>query len=489
MKKSVNFIHSENKILTSFDNTFFKKDDNVWVEVKNKNVFKGYSNPLNNEGDDGDYYIQYESVGNYLAYSENFNSSSWVNISNTLAKDNLQKFPNDSYATKMIPTSINGEHYISSSWNNDISNPNYWCISLYVMPSELKYFQLTLSDALETYGLKGEFSITLNSNRKYIVEKKLTEFGTLPYPDALEYDDTCFDILPISNGVYQIFVSAKFNYSSGVKSRFQLLKNINGEIVSVFSNVGTEGLFINGAQLSKSKIPPYNYIPSNGEQNVFPKFVKLWKKSNDRWSALEDYNNIWYGTDNPKDIIGENGDLYFIHPIITLGKNVRFGKNTLYKCWEENDIKYYTKESVPSIGDEVYIYYDDSLNVVGSVISYTVRTDAKSYIKANINNVQKTLYRNDEYDFRLLNEEGLVFWNKDAGTYSYIDNNNEIKNLIFKTVYNPNLFIDAISFSTNLFNQTYSTRYAQNIYATKEFGFNSGGHGNFWDYNSLRRFY
>ena len=57
-----------------------------------------------------------------------------------------------------------------------------------------------------------------------------------------------------------------------------------------------------------------------------------------------------------------------------------------------------------------------------------------------------------------------------------------------KSMYDFKQINNAITFSTNLFNQTYTARYTTN-FPKMEFGYNSGGHGNFWDYNRLRRYY
>lgn len=489
MKKAINFLHNENSILTSYDNVFFRKEDSIWKEVKDKNVFKGISNPLNNSGNNGDYYIQYEEVGNYIANSEDFTSSSWKNYNNILSVDTAQYFPK-SYATKMIPNSVTAEHFISTSWNTNLED-TYWCFSMFVMPSELKCFQLILSDQTNSYGAVAQFSITLNASKKYVIEKEGHAFPA-NHGDEIEFDDTCYDIVSVSSGIYQVYIAGKFKYNTSLKATFKLLKNINGVYETTFSNNGTtNGLFINGAQITKAKEPSPKYISSKGGKNIFAQYYRLWLKSNNVWNELEDYNNIWYGSDTPKDILGENGDLYFIHPIIELGRFPRFGKNTLYKCWENNSAEYFTEFDEPSVNDKVYIHIINDVEEVGHVLSYTKSTtDDPSTIVVKINNDDLTLYKNSEKDFRILYDEGLMFWNSDKGTYSYISENQEVKNIAFKRFYDPEKFVDAISFSTNLFNQTYSSRYEQNKYSTKNYpGFNTGGHGNFWDYNRLRRFY
>ena len=55
-------------------------------------------------------------------------------------------------------------------------------------------------------------------------------------------------------------------------------------------------------------------------------------------------------------------------------------------------------------------------------------------------------------------------------------------------MYNFDLINQAITYSVNLFNQTYTARQSQ-VPSQYQIGFNTGGHGNFWDYNRLRRFY
>ena len=67
MHNSIDIFHNEEKILSSFDNLFYRKSIGKWEEVKDTNVFKGIKNPesFSNTDDvylnskNNDYYIQY----------------------------------------------------------------------------------------------------------------------------------------------------------------------------------------------------------------------------------------------------------------------------------------------------------------------------------------------------------------------------------------------------------------------------------------------
>jgi hypothetical protein len=93
MQNSINFLHNENKILTTFDNIFYVKNDNTWERVKNINVHKGTSAPSESLGENGDYYIDYEETGNSLIFSEDFTGEGWFNLNNNFIKSGLI-FPN-----------------------------------------------------------------------------------------------------------------------------------------------------------------------------------------------------------------------------------------------------------------------------------------------------------------------------------------------------------------------------------------------------------
>lgn len=491
MKRAINFFHNENKILTSYDETFFKKTRDNWIEVNKKSVFKGLNDPENSLGNDGDYYIQYEEAGNYLLYSEDFSNIGWINTNNSLSKDFYIKFP-ETYSTKIIPSTEVGEHSISTSWTNPlITDMPSWCLSFYILPDEIKYFDLSLSNYDESFGVVAHYSITLNARRKYVIEKSIERFGEVP---ENEIEDETFDIEQNNDGTYRIYISAKFNTTSSIKGKLKLLRNINGEITDNFANINnTAGLFINAAQLNKGLKPMY-YVPSDGKKFVYMVYKRLWIKE-ESWEALPLFNSMWYGSEYPDNSIGEKNDIYFIEPILTIDCPVRFGKNTLFKTWRSSWSNngfsgnyYYTENLEPSVNDKVYTY-DEKPEEVGYITSYTKSsTTSPSTITVKINGSLYTLYRNPLEDKRFLTDEGLLFWNKDNGTYSYMTNN-EQRNLQFGvSFYDRNLFLDAISFSTNLFNQTYSSRRDCSL-GQKQFGFNTGGNYNSWGFNNLRKHY
>ena len=487
MQNSINFLHNENKILTTFDNMFYVKNNNTWERVKNINIHKGTDVPKESLGENGDYYIDYEETGNSLIYSEDFTGEGWFNSNNNFIKSGLI-FPN-SESSKIIPNLVESEHSISYMWLNEIyTKINDWCFSIYVKPNEMGNFQLIMSDSSESYGVKMTVSIVLNTRKKYVKTVTFEEFGNAPSGE-LVYDDNSYGLIDYGD-YYRAYISCKFLSTSTLKFKFKLLKNVSGELVDIFKNNNdTNGLFINSAQLSKSKLP-VEYVISNGFPFYYMKFNSIYKKENDIWNKLEDYNSVWYGNDEPKESLGINGDLYFHNPIIKVGEFVRFGKNTLFKCWKYGEIKYYTVNENPSIDDDVYSYENNVAKKVGKVLSFNQDFINKTNITVSIGNSILTLVKSSYDNTRFIKTPGVVFWNKDASTYGYIDNNGKIFNLSFngKSLYNKDLIIQALTYSTNLFMQTWDSHYTIQP-RQYQFGFNSGGHGNFLDYNRLRYYY
>lgn len=598
MHNSIDIFHNEEKISTSYDDIFYKKENNKWVEIKNKNVFKGIDNPDSSIGKNGDYYIQYEKIKNYINSSENFLGTNWINC-NCIISPDLIKFPYTE-CSKIIPNEIYSEHSLSYNFNNsELIEKPYWCFSLYVMPAEFNYFQMILSDEFNEVGVIATFSKVFDARKKIVINKKIESFGD---ETKIEYDNDCFNITLLKDGVYRVFVSAKFLENMNLQCKFRILKNDKGLLQEEYSNDNdTCGLFINGAQLSKNKFPD-EYVYSDESNSVYYKLKNIYEKENNIWNILPDYVKIYYSDDKPENNIGQNGDIYFVNPFITLSPRVRFGDNPTFRCWklenttpEENNILY-TSKVEPDVGDELYEYksnkmifsgktvydYDintNSIKVENSVENtitayidyslststtycwryndeycYTDRKDLTTgdFIYSDINKTNKistvitfnkddevvdlsnweyerknntlyvTRYRGNENDIILpymsgdpemtitfminfliykrynngdrkliiLNEEGIIFHNKDKGTYSYIGKDKKQYNILFngKSLYNFILINDAIAFSTNLFNQTYTAKYTTN-FPKIEFGYNSGGHGNFWDYNKLRRYY
>ena len=478
MLNSINLFHTERKIATAFDDTFYVKSGRKWNEIKNVDVYKGFDEPTNDFGSKGDYYIQYHELKNNLIYSEDFTNEGWI-VKNSIFSKDSRVFPK-SYCSKMIPTQTFGEHSIAYQFSNPIDgNIDYWCFSIYVLPNEYNYFQLILSDSSETQGLKATFSVILNSNKKIVVNKRLEKFGDITDEDIV-YSDDCYGIENVGSGVYRIFLSAKFLKLSFLQCKFKILKNLHGEVVSEFANENdTAGLFINAAQLSEN-MKPIEYVFSNGAPFSYYVFKKLFKKDS-IWKGLE-YASAYYGDDYPKSSIGIEGDIYFVNPFITFNKAVRFGKNTLYKCWGNDSVKYFTETIEPNVGDNVYSY-TDKITKVGTVSNY-------NYLNHTITVNGNVLNRKSVLDFRINMEPGVFFWNVDKDTYGYVSEDGKIYNLSFngKSLYNFDLINQAITYSVNLFNQTYTARQSQ-VPSQYQIGFNTGGHGNFWDYNRLRRFY
>jgi len=493
MQKSINFFHNDNKILSAFDNVFFVKTIEGWERVENVNVFKGTEEPSLNLGKNvGDYYIKYEEVGNYLAYSEKFDGEGWSNVNNKFIKSDIY-FPY-SESSKMIPNMNLGEHSISTTWSNSLNKVTDWCFSIYIKPNEITNFELIMSDSSEEYGVKMIVTMYLNNRKKYVRNIEFKEFGNPP-ENELFYDDNSYGLLN-EKDYFRAYISCAFRSTEILKVKLKLLKLVNGELTDNFKNNNdTNGLFINSAQLTKSKVP-LEYILCTGYPYFYYKFNSVYKFFKDkitdekRWDLVSDSTTVWYGDKNPNEIIGQEGDLYFHNPIIKVGEFVRFGSNTLFKCWAFNNAKYYTEYDVPKIGDSVY---NNNFKKVGTVTEYGRFNTGQPYIKTTA--VDLTLTKNPKNNERrikdiTINDAGVVFWNKDAGTYGYINGEGKICNLSYngKSLYNFKLFLQALTYSTNLFMETWDSHYTTHQ-KQMQMGFNTGGHGNFLDYNSVRYFY
>lgn len=483
MQNSINFYHDERKILTSFDNILFIKENNKWVEETDIDVYKGEEIPDDNIGKDNDLYFYYDRIGNLLINSENFYGAGWINLNNSFNMDE-GIFPYSNYY-KMIPNQTFSEHSLSYKIVNQmVGDMPYWCFSIYIRPNEYNYFQLIMSDYAETTGIKATFSRFLNGRKKYEIAKEIEAFGETE--GEIIYDDECFDMIEESDGFYRVYISAKFMTINNIQFKLKLLRNENGNIKEVFANNNdTAGLFINAAQLSKTK-KPIEYIKSDENPFSYLKMKSIFKKINNNWQELPEYITVYYGKDLPVSNLGQTGDIYFHNPIIKVGEFVRFGKNTLFKCWENGSNLYYTEYEEPSIGDDVYQYTDKPIKV-GKITSYTKSLD-NTPSKITFNSITAT--KNTNKDKRFITEPGVFFWNKDKNTYGYISNDNEVHNLSYngKSLYDFDLINQALAFSVNLFNQTWNTKYSTTM-PQYQMGYNSGGHGNFWDYNSLRKYY
>lgn len=493
MQNSINIFHDERKILSAYDNTFFKKNGTKWEEINNINVFKGTDEPSSNLGNKNDYYIQYEKVTNFLLYSEDFNGEGWLNLNNNFVKDSSLIYPKTN-ATKMIPNQTFGKHSLAYRFFNKITdNTPFWCFSLYVRPNEYNYFKLSLIDINEENGIEVTYSIVLNERRQYVVNYKLKKIGNLS-EDELIYDDSTYGIIKENNGFYRIFISAKFTTISDLQAKFSILKNQNGVVTEEFANNNiTSGLFINAAQLINGTYPT-EYIVSNGYSYTYYRYKRLFIKGDGNWSALPEYISVFYGNNNPESFVGQDGDIYFHNPIIKVGEFVRFGKNTKFRCWKNGNTKYYTEFDEPKNGDTVFDSNFKPYKTVSSYVSSSISL-SESYITFD----GTTAHRDISSDDRIIKEPGVMFWNIDDNTYGYISEDGKVHNIIYnnKSLYNFDLVNQALTYSVNLFSQTYNTRkslpplqYESKFYTGQyQMGFNSGGHGNFWDYNNLRRFY
>ena len=414
MRRAINFFHNNNSILSSHDEIFYKKTRDGWEEVKNTNVYKETDYPAELLGNDDDYYIYYNEIGNHLAYSNSFNKGSWLNIENTLEKNDAPYFLN-SQSTKMIPSMNISEHSIHTSWSNPIiSSIPYWCFSIYVKFNELQCIELVISDNDETQGLKARFSLELEG-RVYKPHKSFEIFGATS--EEIHYDNDCYGMDLDENGFYRIHLSGQFLTIPQLQGKIRILKKINGIYQEEFANINQYAcLYIADAQLNKGKSPNL-YVESGDNPTYYLVFNRLYHKENNIWKALDNTNMVWYGNDLPKENLGSVDDIYFVNPIITLSSPVRFGTN-------------------------------DSMEM----------------------------------------EDGIIFWYKKKDTYGYITNG-EIREIkTDNSIYKFTEVLNALTFSTNLFNQSYSSKYGSN-FAQRQMGFNTGGNYNFWDYNNLRKYH
>jgi len=478
MENSINFFHNENKILSSNDNIFYVKGDENWEKVENKNVYKGTTVPLNTLGDDGDYYIKYDEIYNLLNSSEIFNKNGWV--ANNVSFMNVNKIFPYSECKKIIPSKNNTTHDISYKVLSN-NTGKYWCFSLYISPQEYNYVRLEISNYSESFGIRTTFSREL-INKRYVLNKELEIIGNRISGD-FDNNDILYDIEDVGDNFYRIYVSCKFNITTDIQFKFSLLKNDNGVIKDKYANDSTtKGLFINAAQLTNTNTPT-EYIVTSGYPFSYYKFNSIYLKDID-WNALLG-NSVYYKDEDPEDSFGIPGDLYFHNPIIKLGEIVRFGENHSYYGWKKNDnIKYYTYNEYPAKNDSLYKFVDGKIIEVGKVTSIT--RGNPTIIVVNSEEYEKY----DIYNDRLIKEPGVVFWNKNNETYGYINSEGKVCNLLYTndSLYNFKLINDAITYSTNLFSETWDTHYTTQL-KQFQFGFNSGGHGNFWDYNSLRKYY
>lgn len=394
MGNSIDIFHNERKILSSFDNLFYRKDMGKWYEVRDSHIFKGTKNPsqlaiyddayLNSKK--GDYYIQYDEIGNYIKYSEDFVNNGWNNINVKISSFD-KKFPN-SYCSKIIPTNTFGEHFIAYEFDND-SDRSYWCFSIYVIPNEFNYFELSISDSSEQNGIRGTFSISLDATKKLIIRSDLKAFGDT---SMLIYDDDCIGIEKISEkdfSYYRAYISLKYNRSSVLKSKFSILKNYRGQLLREFSNENEyAGLFINAAQLSKSK-KPIEYIKSDGYYNYYLKFNSLHQKENN-WRLL-DFAKVYYNDKKPSSSLGQTNDICMIDPILTLSNYNRLGNNPMLAAWIYSNGTstniYYTVSPKPEMDDLVF-EYDKKRGEM--VIKFLVDHYDEDYDKLYFRNIGQT---------------------------------------------------------------------------------------------------
>lgn len=158
----------------------------------------------------------------------------------------------------------------------------------------------------------------------------------------------------------------------------------------------------------------------------------------------------------PEEYIKTDGN------IIILDKfNSLYRKDNAWKLLENATIYYGNDIPSKSLGLNNDLYFVNPIIKLGDTVRFSRTNDIR--------------------------EPGLVFWNREKHTYSYVSNDGNIYDLSLSQPSN-NQMIYSMLLSTNLFNQTYTARYTTN-FPKMEFGYNSGGHGNFWDYNRLRRYY
>ena len=306
MENSINFIHPKALIQTSTDKKLFVKENGDWKE-KDSELFKSEYHLPSEEGKTGDYFAKYYRRYNYIKYSENFEEYPW-NINNlTLSKEPLFRFPYN-ICQKIKGLQTYGEHSLSYDFYNDLNTP--YTFSIYAKLGDLSNIQLSLSDYNMTQGIKAKFDLNNGSG-------SLSTYGNQDNITDINYSILLDD--EILN-VYRISITGLFKGAIALKAKINVLDEEFNEFFSEDNN--TYGLYINGAQISKSTaLEPYLY--SKGKYASALSFDKLYIKNSNNW--IKTSSNLYYLTKEPSLDFGNDGDIAVLDSILRLYPFVKFG--------------------------------------------------------------------------------------------------------------------------------------------------------------------
>ena len=307
MENSINFIHPKALIQTSTDKKLFVKLNGDWKEQDNE-LFKSEYHLPSDEGVNGDYFAKYYRRYNYIKYSENFEEYPWYVNNCKLSKEPLFRFPYN-VCQKVKGLNVYGEHSLAYEFYCESNTP--YTFSIYARKGDLSKIQLTLMDYNETKGIKVKYDLengVINSSQTFGDQ---THISNINYTMTL--DDETID-------VYRLSVTAVFVGEIALKTKINVLDNSFNEEFSEPQD--TYGLYINGAQISKSLyVEPYLY--SKGKYASSLSFENLYKKISNQWVIIP--NNLYYLTKEPTLELGIDGDIAVMDSILCLYPFIRFG--------------------------------------------------------------------------------------------------------------------------------------------------------------------
>ena len=350
MAKSININHSTNEIMASSEGTLFVKQNGIWNDISEKNLYKSeYKYPTSDIGNDGDYYVKYSRSYNYIKYSNDFTKSNyWYQNNIVVSPDSDIAFAN-SYATKLIASRHNTEHSLTYAISNDLtSKQTPYTFSIFVLANEMNKIALSMVDGKENYGIRCIFNVmTHTKDFSYVGinpsdESSFTKFGL----KSNELSDVNYGLESYESGYVRIWITGRFKTTGVIKFKINTLNN-SGELI--YPNTSeTDGLFINGAQLSKSTIPN-DFVVSNNKGDYFLELEKFYRKDEGEW--VEYPNKVLYFKDLPNDLLGNSGDIACQDALIYLSPLVKFGTSINIKSpkpegiifWNQKIDSYYVK--------------------------------------------------------------------------------------------------------------------------------------------------
>ena len=312
MENAINFIHSDDMLLTSSDGKLYKKSDNTWKEINNILYKSEFHTPSSGIGNNGDYYAKYYRKYNFFLYSEDFTQNAWNKVHCHLNKETTINFPYNS-VTKITVTNENTEHGLDYLFYNELKTP--YTFSIYVQKNEIQYISLSLSDQDNEYGYRLKANLINNTIKKE------------SYGSTTDISNMSANIEKINDNVSRIWVTAQFKTTLILKASIRLLDDNENFIFSVPNE--TYGLFINGAQLVQS-LKPEKYIYSNGQYANVLLLENLYLKSNNTWKVIS--NKLIY-LNNLDNMLGENDDIACVEAILKLKPLILAGSSDNINRW------------------------------------------------------------------------------------------------------------------------------------------------------------